>query len=103
MGPPTRRAVGAATVILASVLSAFGTRGWQKEIPETAVSFRVKGDPQAPVTIVEFSDFECPACQHAEGPLRKMLEFYKPGQVRLVFKNFPLDRPHPWARAAASA
>jgi protein-disulfide isomerase len=59
------------------------------------------GDPKAPVTLVEFSDFECPVCRSLHDVLRGMLPNYP--QVRVVFKDFPLEPLHPWARTAALA
>jgi protein-disulfide isomerase len=59
------------------------------------------GDPNAPVTLVEFSDFECPVCRSLHGALRGLLPNYP--QVRVVFKDFPLESLHPWARTAALA
>jgi protein-disulfide isomerase len=49
-----------------------------------------KGSPAAPVTIVEFADFQCPFCAGAESTIHELLKLY-PSQVRLVFKDFPLD------------
>src|SRR6266581_8523518 len=60
------------------------------------------GDPKAPVTIVEYSDFECPVCRNLHDVLRGMLPNYA-GKVRLIFKDFPLEQLHPWARTAAIA
>jgi protein-disulfide isomerase len=48
-----------------------------------------KGDANAPVTIVEFSDYECPYCSRAEEAVTKVMEAYK-GKVRVVFRDFPL-------------
>lgn len=59
------------------------------------------GDPKAPVTLVEFSDFECPVCRALHDSLRGLLPNYP--QVRVIFKNFPLEQIHPWARTAALA
>jgi protein-disulfide isomerase len=59
------------------------------------------GDPKAPVTLVEFSDFQCPVCRSLHDVLRGMLPNYP--QVRVVFKDFPLESLHPWARTAALA
>jgi protein-disulfide isomerase len=59
------------------------------------------GPANAPVTIVEFGDFECPDCK-AEAPvLRGVMPAAMGGQVRVVFKNYPLESIHPWALAAA--
>ena len=49
----------------------------------------VRGNPNAPVTIAEFTDFECPFCAMAQSSLQEIFERY-PDQVKLVFKNFPL-------------
>lgn len=62
----------------------------------------VMGDAKAPVTIVEYSDFECPVCRSLHDVLRTLLPNYA-GKVRVVFKDFPLDQLHPWARTAALA
>jgi protein-disulfide isomerase len=65
----------------------------------------VKGGTSAPVTIVEWADFECPACKHVAPILDRMLERY-PGKVRVAFKNYPLSihpRAEPAARAAIAA
>lgn len=59
------------------------------------------GDPKAPVTLVEFSDFQCPVCRSLHDVLRGMLKSYP--QVRVVFKDFPIEVLHPWARTAALA
>ena len=60
------------------------------------------GDAKAAVTLVEYSDFECPVCRSLHDVLRGMLPNYA-GKVRLVFKDFPLEQLHPWARTAAIA
>jgi protein-disulfide isomerase len=59
------------------------------------------GDPKAPVTLVEFSDFECPVCRSLHDVMRGMLKNYP--QVRVVFKDYPIEVLHPWARTAALA
>ena len=53
------------------------------------------------MTLVEFSDFECPVCRSLHDVLRSLLPTYP--QVRVVFKDFPLETLHPWARTAALA
>ena len=60
------------------------------------------GEPTAAVTLVEYSDFECPMCRSLHDVLRGLLPNYA-GKVRVVFKDFPLDQLHPWARTAAIA
>lgn len=49
------------------------------------------GDPQAPIQIVEFADYECPACKNMHGLMKDLLEKYK-GKYLFVFKNYPLDQ-----------
>jgi protein-disulfide isomerase len=61
----------------------------------------VLGDPKATVTIVEFADFECPVCRNLHDAMRGILPNYP--QVKLIFKDFPIDQVHPWARTAALA
>lgn len=59
------------------------------------------GPDNAPVTIVEFGDFECPNCREEARTLRDNVPTQFPTQVRVVFKDFPLEQIHPWAKAAA--
>src|SRR3990170_6281169 len=62
----------------------------------------VKGAPQAMVKIVEYSDFQCPACQQAQGALKLIVEEY--GEtVQIIFNDFPLVTNHPNALPAAEA
>ncbi len=65
----------------------------------------VIGDPNAPVTMIEFTDFQCPYCyRHAVETLPQLMSQYiDSGQVRYVFKDFPLTSIHPQAVAAAEA
>src|SRR6266478_4824081 len=63
---------------------------------------RVKGDPKAPITIVEFSDFQCPFCKKTESTLNDLLTKYN-GQVKLAYLDFPLREIHPHAQNAAEA
>ncbi len=58
------------------------------------------GPADAPVTIVEFADFECPFCAHAFGELETLANSTYKGKIRVIFKNYPLN-VHPWARTAA--
>jgi protein-disulfide isomerase len=63
------------------------------------------GDAAAAITIVEYTDYQCPYCaRHAAETLPTMLaEMIDTGRVRYVIKDFPLDSIHPEARAAATA
>ncbi|WP_437278735.1 thioredoxin domain-containing protein [Sorangium sp. So ce375] len=61
-----------------------------------------RGSRLAPVTIVVFSDFECPFCKHLGGTLRQLEQRYGAEQLRVVWKNFPLAF-HKQARPTAEA
>ena len=61
----------------------------------------VRGDPGAPIAIIEFSDFQCPHCKHAQLPLEQLLGEFP--QVKLYFKHYPITRAHPYAQGAAQA
>lgn len=60
------------------------------------------GQAHAPVTVVEYGDFECPTCKQAAPSLKLLLQHF-PGQVRLVFRHFPIEEVHPHALMAAEA
>ena len=62
----------------------------------------IRGTADAPVTLVEFSDFHCPFCKRVQPTLTQVLEKY-PGKVRLLFRHLPLDALHPQATNAAEA
>ena len=61
----------------------------------------MRGNPSAPVTIVEFSDYQCPFCARVNPTLAKVRETYG-DSVKIVFKDFPLPN-HPQAPKAAEA
>jgi protein-disulfide isomerase len=61
-----------------------------------------RGPDDAPITIIEFSDYQCPFCRRAEPTVKQVLDQYE-GKVRFVFRHFPLDRIHPQARTASEA
>ncbi|GGF92964.1 Na(+)/H(+) antiporter NhaA 2 [Rhodococcoides trifolii] len=62
----------------------------------------IRGRVDAPLTIVEYGDFECPFCSKATGSTREVQAHFG-GEVRYVFRHFPLDDYHPHARHAAQA
>jgi protein-disulfide isomerase len=61
-----------------------------------------QGPASAPVTVVEFGDFECPYCGQEEPVVTQMLSDYA-GRIRFVFEEFPLSSLHPYAELAAEA
>jgi protein-disulfide isomerase len=72
------------------------------KVDVTADPARLRGDAKAPVTIVEFSDYQCPYCQAVESTLKQVLAKYE-GQVGLAYRDFPLTQIHPQAQLAAEA
>ncbi|MEN8145941.1 MAG: thioredoxin domain-containing protein [Gemmatimonadota bacterium] len=71
-------------------------------IEVATAGFPSKGSADAPVTIVEFGDFECPFCYRLIESLEQVDEKYG-DQVRLVYRQFPLNSIHPHAQKAAEA
>ncbi len=63
---------------------------------------RLRGDPNAPVTIIEFSDFSCPYCKQAETTVNQLLAKYQ-GKIRVGYRDFPLRQLHPQAQLSAEA
>ncbi len=76
------------------------------EAPRAAIALETAdpsiGNAKAPVTIVEFSDFQCPFCLRAAPTLKRLRETYG-DKVRVVWKDFPLTQIHPQAFKAAEA
>jgi protein-disulfide isomerase len=71
-----------------------------------AMSGHRMGPVDAPITIVEFADFECPACGHFTNVTLKQVEANHPGQVAVVFHHWPLTYhrfAYPMARASECA
>lgn len=68
----------------------------------TDLDRHVYGEPGAPVTLVEYGDFECPYCGAAAPVLRQLVDS-SDGRVRLVYRHFPLFTVHPFALTAALA
>jgi protein-disulfide isomerase len=94
----------------ADALKAASASRWaqvqQPSILDSAVSIPTAGAPvtgpqDAPITLVEFSDFQCPYCAAAVPQIESLLKAY-PKQVKLIFKQYPLET-HPQAALAATA
>jgi protein-disulfide isomerase len=96
---------------LAQVLRLLSQRPAQAAaVPSGPVRTSVAGAPtlgraDAPVTVVEFSDYQCPFCQQHFATTLPALktEYIDAGKVRYVFRDYPLDQLHPLARKAAEA
>lgn len=74
------------------------------EAPRVEIEARgpAQGPADAAVTIVEFSDYQCPFCKRAEPTLTEVMKRY-PDDVKVVYRHFPLDSIHPDARPASEA
>ena len=70
-----------------------------QELEDSAAGLPTRGNPEAPVLIVEFSDFQCSYCARGANTVEQILEKYGE-DVRFVFRHFPLDF-HPWAKPAS--
>jgi formate-nitrite transporter family protein len=70
--------------------------------PEVTADDHVLGPADAPVTLVEYGDYECPFCRGAFRDVHRLLDRY-PGKIRFVFRNFPIAQVHPHAEQAAEA
>jgi protein-disulfide isomerase len=80
------------------------TNPFKPELDKLKTQFQpALGTAGAPVVIVVFSDMECPHCKGEAEMLRKNLIQNYPTQVRLYFKDFPIESLHPWATPAALA
>src|ERR1700756_3987278 len=71
-------------------------------VTEVTADDHVRGRADAPVTVLEYGDYECPYCRGAARDVREMLARY-PDSVRFVFRNFPITQLHPHAEQAAEA
>jgi len=92
----------ASAVLLASATSVLAVRGARKPYAPSAPGYREQGPAGARVTVVEYSDFQCPACRLAVSPMKGLLALYGP-ELRLIYKLFPLTKAHERALPAARA
>jgi protein-disulfide isomerase len=70
--------------------------------PAITADDHVRGLADAPVTVLEYGDYECPYCRGAARDVHELLDRY-PDSVRFVFRNFPIPQLHPHAEQAAEA
>ena len=106
----------AAAILSAATFRATARLPWQRRIrallgsSESIVDLAVPVDPErdhirgptdAPVTLVEYGDFECPHCGRAEPVIRELLRDF--GDVRYVWRHLPLNDVHPHTQSAAEA
>ena len=97
----SRRLASYALVAALAAASALAAGRARKPFSPSAPGFRERGPADAKVKVVEFSDFQCPACRVAEQPLRQIFSVYE-GKLRFTFKHYPL-RMHQWAKDGAYA
>src|SRR5689334_16268878 len=77
---------------------------FQSDLDKLKTEFQPSfGTPGAQVVLVMFSDFQCGFCREEAQMLRKNLLASYPNEVRVYFKDYPLDAIHPWARPASIA
>lgn len=69
---------------------------------EISADDHVEGPAEAPLTLIEYGDFQCPACSGFHPILEQLQQDYE-GKLRFVFRHFPLSGLHPHAMAAARA
>jgi len=72
------------------------------QIAEVSDTDHIRGDKDSPVTIVEYSDFQCPFCSSFHSTIQRVVEEYD-GKVRWVYRHFPLNSIHAEAQGAAEA
>jgi len=87
---PTAQAPAPAQTVAPPTLSA-----------ELSAGKYVRGDAAAPVTIVEFADYQCPYCAQEEPILQRLLRDYE-SRIRLVFHDYPVGHPHSMELAQAA-
>lgn len=87
------------TLFLVLGMVAFRNFFLDLDIPAAyAATAKAKGPVDAPVQIIEYSDFQCPACRYAQGILHEFEQKYG-DQIRIIYRNFPLSG-HQWSSVA---
>ena len=76
--------------------------GAELTVPVDEGRDHIQGPPEAPVTLVEYGDYECPYCGAAYPIVKEVQEQMGP-RLRLVFRNFPITTSHPHSEQAAEA
>jgi len=96
-------------ILLVVVIAAIASQGAQPgttfvstTVPAIDSSDHVKGDTSSKVSVIEYGDFECPACGEWE-PIIEQIESDYGNRVEFVFRNFPLYQIHPFAMIGAQA
>jgi protein-disulfide isomerase len=71
-------------------------------VPAPSADDHIVGDPNAPIVLVEYSDFQCPYCSLVYPTIKRIVQESN-GQIAWVMRNLPLDSIHPEARPAGLA
>lgn len=80
------------------------TSGDLEKMTAVSLNEHIRGNPDAPVKIVEYSDTECPFCKRFHQTMKQVMDEYgASGKVAWVYRNFPLDQLHTKARNEATA
>jgi len=74
----------------------------QVSVPAPKADEHIIGSPDAPIVLIEYSDYQCPFCTTVYPTIKRIVEESN-GQVAWVLRNFPLESIHPEARPAATA
>ena len=83
-------------------LSGLSATASSSTIPAVTASDHILGNPNAPIMIVEYSDFDCPYCKAFHAVMHQVIDNYGPsGKVAWVFRNLPIQQLHPDAPALA--
>ncbi|PIN85235.1 MAG: hypothetical protein COV47_03190 [Candidatus Diapherotrites archaeon CG11_big_fil_rev_8_21_14_0_20_37_9] len=89
-------------LVIAILYSIFFNSGSSVDFDVLEQGGHVEGNPDGSVRIVEFSDFQCPACGGAYPVVKRVLAEY-PEKVKITYRHFPLTSIHPYAQKAAEA
>lgn len=105
-----RAAIGAMVIVAAAVVASLiafqAFSGSSAKVPQRVVTGegRILGDAKAPVTIVEYADFQCPVCKRAETDLLPQVErdYVQTGKAKIEFRMFPIIGRESWDAAQAA-
>jgi len=89
------------TVMVLAIHGArFLRRGLNPSVSQEAIPAKAKGNPLAAIHVVEYSDFQCPACTYAAEVLKHSFEQH-PSEMYVEFRHYPLPRIHPFSITSA--
>jgi len=96
--------LGVVVVVILLAVFASGTPSEGGNVLSAPVTTdeHIKGNPDAKITLVEYSDFQCPACGSMYPIVKQLADTY-PNDLRVVYRHYPLRQIHPQAQLAAQA